>query len=150
MRPFLASLESRLAPLAAFCARWCSPLVFLAMRLTVANVFFTSGRLKFGYVLHGQLDMLYDLFAETYKVPLLPVKLAAWMGMGGELCFSILLAFGLCARFGALGLIVICCVIFHTDANPLSPYWGLICAAIAANGAGRFSLDAWVWKKHPS
>jgi putative oxidoreductase len=99
-----------------------------------------DGWLKFGYVLHNQTDTLYFLF-EDYKVPLLPVKMAAWMCMSGELGFSILLALGLFTRFGALGLLVISGVIYHTDRNPLALYWALICATLIVHGAGKYSLD---------
>src|SRR5262249_31793795 len=116
------------------------PVVQLAARLAVAHVFFVSGWLKFGYVLNHQLDTLYYLF-EDYNVPLLPVKVAAWLGMSGELGLSILLAFGLFGRFAALGLIFMSGVIYHTDQNPQSVYWVLLCAVIVAKGAGMLSLD---------
>jgi len=142
---FLHVIEDRLAPAKRFAEHILSPLTFLLMRLVVAKAFFISGWLKFGYVLNNQLDTLYFLF-EDYKVPLLPVKVAAWMGMVGELGLSTLLALGLCTRFGALGLIFMSAIIFNTDGNPLAAYWALICAAIAVHGAGKYSLDTLIWK----
>jgi len=143
---FLHAIDHGLAPLRRFAERYVSPLVFLGMRLAVARAFFTSGWLKLGYVRNNQLDTLYFLF-EDYHVPFLPVKVAAWMGMCGELGLSTLLALGLFARFGALGLIVMSGVIYHTDGNPLALYWALICAAIATHGPGKLALDAMSWKK---
>jgi uncharacterized membrane protein YphA (DoxX/SURF4 family) len=120
---FLNSVQDRLAPLKHFVDCTLSPLVFLALRITVAKAFFISGWLKFGYVLNNQLDTLYFLF-EDYKVPFLPVKVAAWMGMSG--------------------------VIYHTDGNPLAAYWALICATIAVHGAGKYSLDTLIWCRKKS
>lgn len=141
----LDTIQTRLAPAKAFSNRFLVPVVQLALRLIVAKAFFVSGWLKLGYVLNDQLDTLYFLI-EDYKVPFLPVKIAAWMGMAGELGLSTLLALGLCARFGAVGLIVMCGVIYNTDGNPLALYWALICAAVAVSGAGRLSLDAMIWR----
>lgn len=112
----------------------------LAIRLLVANVFFVSGWLKFGYLLNDQLDTLYFLF-EDYNVPFLSVKVAAIMGMMGELGLSILLAAGLFSRIAALGLIFMSGVIYHVDQNVLAPYWALLLAVIFTQGAGRISLD---------
>ncbi len=142
----ISSIDDSLAPLKRFAERYLTPVLLLAMRFAVARVFFTSGRLKLGYVLNDQLNTLYFLF-EDYKVPYLPVKVAAWMGMAGELGLSTLLFLGFFARFGALGLIVMSGVIYHTDGNPLAIYWALICALIAIQGPGKLSLDALTWKK---
>ena len=132
-------------PLGEFCDRAVSPWVLLAARLLVAKDFFASGKLKLGYILDGQADTLYFLF-EDYHVPLLPVKVAAWMGMMGELGLSTLLALGLFARFGALGLIVMSAVIYHADGNQIAPFWAMICAIIVVSGPGRISIDKWLFK----
>ena len=138
-------IARRLHPLKAFSDRVLSPVVMLAARLMVAKPFFVSGKLKLGYVLNGQQDTLYFLF-EDYHVPLLPVKEAAWMGMMGELGLSTLLALGLFARFGALGLIVMSAVIYHADGNQVAPLWAMICAIIAVHGAGKLSVDALLFR----
>lgn len=122
------------------------PYALLAARLQVAWVFFVSGYLKFGYVLNDQLDTLYFLF-EDYNVPFLPVKLAAWMGMIGELVFSILLGIGFLGRIAAAGLIAMSCVIYTVDQNPQAIYWALICAVVGTYGVGKISLDAMIWPK---
>ncbi len=125
--------------------RWLAPLALLAARLLVAKAFFTSGWLKLGYVLNDQIDTLYFLF-EDYMVPFLPVSVAAWMGMCGELAFSVLVALGLFSRLGALGLIAMSAVIYSVDGNQQAPYWAAIMAIIATRGAGAISLDAMLWK----
>lgn len=122
------------------------PVVLLVARLQVAWVFFNSGYLKFGYVINDQLDTLYFLF-EDYNVPFLPVKVAAWMGMIGELVFSTLLGLGIFARIGGLGLIAMSAVIYSVDQSPQAVYWVLISAIVVAYGAGKISVDAFVWPK---
>jgi putative oxidoreductase len=141
----LSRIKERLAPLKSASERFLLPLVLLAMRLKVGSIFLVSGWLKFGYVRNGQLDTLYFLF-EDYKVPFLPTHVAAWMGMSGELGFGALLTLGLFGRLGALGLIFMSAVIYHTDGNQQAVYWALICAAVAAYGPGTWSLDSLIWR----
>lgn len=140
------TLLHRLEPLKRLAETVGSPFAVLAARLFVAHSFFASGWLKLGYVLNGQTDTLYFLF-EEYNVPFLPLKLAAWMGMMGELGLSVLLAFGLFGRFAALGLIAMSAVIYSVDQNPQAPLWALICAIVATQGAGKLSVDALLFKR---
>lgn len=137
----IAKIDERTRSLRAAAERHLLPLALLFARLKIGSVFLISGWLKFGYVLHGQLDTLYYLF-EDYKVPFLPVHAAAWMGMSAELGFGLLLALGLAGRIGALGLIFMSGVIYHTDGNMNAVYWALLCAVIASIGPGKWSLDA--------
>ena len=139
-------LKARLAPHVACAERILLPVLLLLMRLKLASVFLFSGWQKLGYVLHGETAKLYDLF-EGYNVPVLPVKLAAWMGMGGELVFGAALLLGLCTRFAALGILVMCAFIYHADQNPLAAYWSLIGALLAIVGAGKWSVDKMVCGK---
>src|SRR5271170_6668479 len=141
----LSKIADRLEPFKYFADTVLSPLALLLVRLVVAYNFFISGWLKFGYVLNDQLDTLYFLF-DDYNVPFLPVKVAAWMGMSGELGLSTLLALGLFGRFSALGLIFMSGVIYHADHNPLAQYWALLCLIIAIHGAGKLSVDTFVFK----
>ena len=77
----------------------CAPVVDAAIRLYMAQVFFRSGLVKI-----GNWDGTRYLFANEYRVPLLPPEVAAWLGTFGELFFPPLLALGLAARFAALSL----------------------------------------------
>jgi len=133
-------ITERLQPLKEFSGRVLSPIVLLIARLLVANDFWKSGNIKLGYIVDGKADTLYFLF-EDYHVPLLPVKVAAWMGMMGEVGFSAMLGLGLLGRFGALGLIFMSAVIYHADNNELAPFWAAICAIIVVQGSGKYSLD---------
>ena len=70
--------------------------VWLILRLYVANVFFKSGLTKI-----DDWSTTLFLFTEEYHVPLLPPALAAVMGTAGELGLSALLVLGLAGRFSA-------------------------------------------------
>jgi len=122
--------------------KYGAPLLILTIRLFMANIFFTSGWLKFGNYLNGNWATTVYLFAEEYKTPLLPPEVAAVMGTAGELGFSVLLVLGLFARFGALGLIFMTAVIQFTYAYETIHYlWALLLAVILVQGAGSISLD---------
>ncbi|PXF28882.1 membrane protein [Pokkaliibacter plantistimulans] len=119
--------------------------VWLILRLYVANVFFKSGLTKI-----DDWSTTLFLFTEEYHVPLLPPVLAAVMGTAGELGLSALLVLGLAGRFSACGLFIlnIVAVISYPavreDAALLASHthWGLMLAVLAASGPGRLALDA--------
>ena len=141
----LATIAKRLQPLKVFAENKLSPFIFLAARLLVAKDFFFSGKLKLDYILNNDADTLYFLF-QDYNVPLLPVKVAAWMGMMGELTFSILLAFGLFGRVGALGLVFMSGMVYMTDQNSMAPLWAMLCLIVATYGPGKFSVDHYLFR----
>ena len=120
-------------------------LLDLAIRLYVAEVFFRSGLLKI-----GNWDGTLYLFANEYRVPLLPAEAAAWLGTFGELAFPPLLALGLAARFAALSLTVFNIVavlsFWHVlkgnEAALMSHfYWGTLLLVTLCHGPGKLSLD---------
>jgi putative oxidoreductase len=118
------------------------PLAQLLARLYIARVFFLSGLTK----IHDWGTTL-ALFNDEYHVPLLPPELAAYMGTGGELGLSVLLAFGLFGRFAALGLFIlnIVAAISLPDiadaALQQHQFWGSLLLALLLWGPGRWSLD---------
>ncbi|HEY6135548.1 MAG TPA: DoxX family protein [Rubrivivax sp.] len=119
------------------------PLALLWARLYVAQVFFLSGLTKL-----RDWDTTLALFADEYKVPLLPTGLAAVMGTGGELVLPLLLALGLFGRFAALGLFVVnaVAVISLADIQPAAlqqhQFWGSLLVGLILWGPGKWSLDA--------
>ena len=122
-----------------------APLADLAARLYIANVFFVSGWNK----VTDWESTLY-LFREEYHVPLLPPALAAYLGAGGELGLSVLLAIGLWTRFAASGLFVlnIVAVVSYYDALKDSPAalqdhleWGLLLALLIVGTVRQLSVD---------
>jgi putative oxidoreductase len=118
------------------------PAATLLARLYVAQVFFSSGLTKL-----RDWDITVSLFTDEYKVPLLSPQLAAAMGTAGEIALPVLLALGLGGRFAALGLSVVnlVAVISLSDIAPAALQqhitWGVLLAALALFGPGRWSFD---------
>lgn len=127
---------------------WPQALALLAARLYLFEVFFRSGLTKV-----QDWDATLFLFNEEYHVPVLPPELAAWMGTGGELGFSMLLALGLVTRPAAVGLFFVnaMAVISYPDLAPAAlkdhHLWGVLALALALFGGGRLSLDALIWRR---
>ena len=122
------------------------PLAALAARIYLAQVFFLSGLTK---LRDWETTLL--LFTEEYKVPLLSPQLAAISGTAGELVLPVLLLIGLAGRFSALGLSVVnvVAVISLAEIAPAALQqhitWGVLLAALALYGVGKWSVDAlWI------
>jgi len=122
-----------------------APLADLAARLYLAKVFFASGWNK----IQDWESTLY-LFREEYHVPLLPPEVAAWMGAGGELGLSVLLAIGLWTRFSACGLLVlnVVAVVSYYDALKDSPAalqdhleWGILLSLLIVSQVRQLTVD---------
>jgi putative oxidoreductase len=123
-------------------------LVTLLARLSLATVFWRSGRTK---VEEGTLLTLSDnalwLFREEYKLPLLPPELAAYLALLGEHLFPVLLLIGFGSRFAALGLLLMTLVIqvfVYPDAYPVHGPWAVCCLVVMLHGGGWISLDHWL------
>lgn len=125
---------------------WLAPIVLLAIRLWMADIFFRSGLLKI-----QDLGSATFLFTEVHPVPLLPPVLAAYIATAVELVASTLLALGLCARLAALPMLAMTLVIqfivgandpaFHVDEHY---YWMFLLIIVIAFGPGALSLDRWL------
>jgi putative oxidoreductase len=119
-----------------------SPLLDLAIRLWLAEVFFKSGLTKI-----QSWDTTVALFTYEYQVPLLAPELAALLGTTIELVFPVLLAFGLGARAAAAVLFVfnIMAVVSYPDLNEIGlkdhQVWGLMLLVPLLHGPGKLSLD---------
>lgn len=119
-------------------------LIALTARLGIAGVFWLSGRTK----VEGWLtvsDSAVALFADEYRVPLLPPEFAAHLAAYAEHLFPILLVLGLLTRASALALLGMTAVIqvfVYPDAWPTHLVWATALLYLAGRGAGRVSLDA--------
>jgi putative oxidoreductase len=126
------------------------PLAALLARAYVAQVFFTSGLTKL-----RDWETTLALFTDEYRVPLLSPAVAAVAGTAGELALPMLLLLGLGGRFAALGLSVVnaVAVISLAEIAPAALQqhitWGVLLAALALYGVGRWSLDARLFKTAP-
>jgi putative oxidoreductase len=116
--------------------------LFLA-RLAIASVFFLSGRTKVEGVL-TITPSTYALFADEYRVPLLPTDVAAHLATYAEHLFPILLVVGLFTRFSAaalLGMTLVIQTFVYPDAWPTHLTWAALLIVLIARGGGRISLD---------
>lgn len=140
-------------------------LVALVLRLTIAHPFFVSGQTKvegpsvgrdFGWldltftVPTRLREATFTLFADDYKVPLLPTELAAYLATFAEHILPILIVVGLATRFASFGLLVMACVIqifVYPDAWwTVHAYWVAILLVLITKGPGAISLDRF-WRK---
>ena len=115
----------------------------LAARLSVAAIFFQSGRTKVEGLLQVTPGAV-ELFQSEYKLPLLPPELAAHLAAYAEHLLPVLLVLGLGTRLAALGLLGMTLVIqlfVYPDAWPTHLSWVALLAYLASRGAGRLSLD---------
>lgn len=115
----------------------------LLLRLGVAAPFFLSGRTKVEGLLTISASTRY-LFAEEYRVPLLPPDLAASLATYAEHALPILLVLGLFTRPAALGLLAMTLVIqiFVIPGGwPTHLLWTGPLVYLIARGPGAASLD---------
>lgn len=115
----------------------------LLLRLGVAVPFFLSGRIKVEGLLTITPSTQY-LFAEEYRVPLLPPELAAALATYAEHALPVLLVLGLFTRSAALGLLAMTLVIqlFVIPGGwPTHLLWAGPLVYLVARGPGRASLD---------
>lgn len=115
----------------------------LLLRLGVAAPFYLSGRTKVEGLLTITPSTRY-LFAEEYRVPLLPPDLAAALATYAEHALPVLLVFGLFTRSAALGLLGMTLVIqiFVIPGGwPTHLLWAGPLVYLIARGPGAASLD---------
>jgi len=113
------------------------PFWLLGLRIWIAVVFFRSGLTKI-----EDFDNTIALFADEYRVPLLPPYLAALSGTFFELVCPLFLTLGLLTRLAALPLLVMTAVIQFTYLDHVQHYyWAIILITLVLFGPERISLD---------
>jgi putative oxidoreductase len=127
-------------------ARIPDSLIALGARVAIAAIFFLSGRTKVEGVLTLK-ESTFLLFAEEYRVPVLPSDLAAYGAAYAEHLFPILLVLGFATRLSAAALLGMTAVIqcfVYPDAWPTHLSWATLLVLLLARGGGRWSLDHWL------
>lgn len=117
--------------------------IALLLRAGIAVPFFLSGRTKVEGFLTLSPSTEY-LFAEEYRVPLLPPDLAAHLATYAEHLLPVMLVLGLLTRVSALGLIAMTLVIqlFVVPTGwPTHLLWAGPLVYLLARGPGGWSLD---------
>lgn len=118
-------------------------LLALPLRVGVAAVFWSSAQTKL-----ANWDTTLELFAEEYKVPLLPPEIAAHLALGIELTAPVLLVVGLFTRATALVLLAMTAVIeifVYPLAWPTHIQWAAMLLVLLCRGPGKLSLDHLLW-----
>lgn len=150
----LDTLPQRRMPAAGLRARWnaladrldrlvSGDLLALASRLSIAGIFFLSGRTKVEGLL-TVTDSAYELFRTEYKLPLIPPEVAAHMAAYAEHLFPLLLLLGLFTRLSALALLGMTLVIqlfVYPSAWPTHLSWAALLLYLVGRGGGRLALD---------
>ena len=115
----------------------------LASRISIAAIFFVSGRTKVDGLLHIT-DGASELFRTEYRLPLVPPEVAAHLAAYAEHLFPVLLVLGLFTRLSALALLVMTVTIqvfVYPDAWPTHLSWTALLLYLIGRGAGTLSLD---------
>jgi putative oxidoreductase len=120
-------------------------LLAIPLRFAVATVFWNSGMTKL-----ASWDTTLQLFADEYRLPLLPPEIAAPMAASIELSTPILLVLGLLTRPAALVLLGMTSVIeifVYPQAWPTHIQWAAMLLVLLCRGPGNFSLDHLIWRR---
>ena len=128
---------------------WAEAIMLLFVRISLAGIFWRSGRTK---VIENTWIMLSDntvtLFENEYVGVPLPSELAARLALGAEHLFPILLVLGLATRFSALALLVMTLVIqifVYPEAWwQVHIVWVALALVLIVRGGGKLSLDHWI------
>ena len=114
------------------------------LRFGVAWIFWSSAQVK---LINWQRTI--ELFADEYRVPLLPPELAASMALSIEIACPILLVLGLLTRFAVIVLLGMTAVIqtfVYPEAWPTHLQWTAMMLVLLCRGAGTFSVDHLLWR----
>lgn len=123
------------------------PYWFLAipLRLGVAWIFWSSAQVK---LIDWQRTI--ELFADEYRVPLLPPGIAASLALSIELSAPVLLVLGLFTRATAvvlLGMTSVIEIFVYPEAWPTHLQWAAMMLVLLCRGAGAVSLDHLIWRR---
>ena len=119
-------------------------LLAIPLRLGVAWIFWSSAQVK---LINWQRTI--ELFAEEYRVPLLPPEIAAAMALAIEIACPILLVLGLFTRLAVLvllGMTAVIQIFVYPEAWPTHLQWAAMMLVLLCRGAGAFSLDRLLWR----
>jgi putative oxidoreductase len=120
-------------------------LLALPLRLAVATVFWNSGTTKL-----ASWDTTLQLFADEYRLPLLPPEFAAYMAASIELTTPFLLVLGFLTRpaaFVLLGMTTVIEIFVYPQAWPTHIQWAAMLLVLLCRGAGKISLDHVIWRR---
>ena len=112
----------------------------IPLRFAVATVFWNSAMSKL-----ANWDTTISLFADEYKVPVLPPETAAYLATSIELATPVLLVLGFLTRpaaFVLLGMVTVIEIFVYPQAWPTHLQWAAMLLILLSRGAGSYSLDS--------
>jgi putative oxidoreductase len=137
---------------ASLSAPWIEAIMLLFVRISLAGIFWRSGRTK---VDEGSWLSVSDtakfLFEEEYTGVPLPPEFAAYMATYAEHLFPILLVIGLFTRLSALALLgmtmVIQIFVYPEAWWSVHMIWAALALVLILRGGGSLSLDQLLTRK---
>ena len=132
-------VRGRIAHAVGVAGRFPLSVLQLLFRLAIATVFLKAGLNKI-----ASWELTVQLFADEYKVPVLPPEVAARMAATFEIGCSMLLIFGLGTRLATLpllGMIFVIQTTVYPNAYAEHLTWASILLFLLTRGGGTFSLD---------
>ncbi len=132
-------VRGRIAHAVGVAGRFPLPLLQLMFRLAIATVFLKAGLNKI-----ASWALTVQLFADEYKVPVLPPEVAATLASTFEIGCSVLLILGLATRLATLpllGMIFVIQTTVYPNAYAEHLTWASILLFLLTRGGGPWSLD---------
>ncbi len=129
----------RVAEIIALLEKFPLSILQFLFRFVIAAVFWNSGIVKI-----TSWQPTVALFANEYRVPLLPPELAAFLATAVELTCPVLLVLGLATRLATLpmlGMTVVIEAFVYPDLWLIHMTWATILLFILTRGPGVISLD---------
>jgi putative oxidoreductase len=120
-------------------------LLALPLRFGVAWIFWSSAQVK---LINWQRTV--ELFADEYRVPLLPPGIAAGVALAIELASPVLLVLGLFTRATVvvlLGMTAVIEIFVYPEAWPTHLQWSAMMLVLLCRGAGAVSVDRLIWRR---
>jgi putative oxidoreductase len=117
----------------------------IPLRLGVATIFWNSAMTKL-----ANWDTALSLFAEEYKLPVIPPEMAAYVAVSIELVSPVLLVLGLLTCPTALVLLGMTAVIeifVYPLAWPTHLQWAAMLLMLLCRGPGKLSVDHWLGRR---
>lgn len=117
----------------------------IPLRLGVAWIFWSSAQVK---LIDWQRTV--QLFADEYRVPLLPPELAANMALSIEIAAPVLLVLGLFTRATVtvlMGMTAVIQTFVYPEAWPTHLQWVAMMVVLLCRGAGTLSVDYLLWRR---
>jgi len=132
-------VRGRIAHAVALAGRFPLSVIQLTFRLAIASVFLKAGLNKI-----ASWALTVQLFADEYKVPVLPPEVAATLASTVEIGCSTLLILGLGTRLATLpllGMIFVIQTTVYPNAYAEHLTWASILLFLLTRGPGSWSLD---------